>query len=203
MSVPWQTVSDYYLAPSLVVLRNEINESNPNRDKASDGWIGDAAHQLEISDHNPDPTSAPPNVVRAIDVDNNGIDPDRLVAVAIKDRRTNYVIWNGYIWSRIHNFVKRIYTGPSKHTDHVHISIRHDTGFAKDTRPWGFVSQPTQTEDFVMDAETSKQVRQIVQQELRTALGNPNSETDADPTHDSLADVRRDLREIKAALKLP
>jgi hypothetical protein len=195
-------VSDFYLAPSLVTLRNEINESNPNRDKASDGWIGDSAHQLEISDHNPDPTSSPPDVVRAIDVDNDGIDPDRLVAIAIKDRRTNYVIWNGHIWSRLHNFVKKIYTGKSKHTEHVHISIRHDAGFAKDTRPWGFASHPTPVEDFVMDAETSKQVRTIVQQELRTALGNSNSETDADPTHDSIADIRRDLREIKAALKI-
>lgn len=192
-------MSNPYLAPSLVTLRDEINLSNPNRDKASDGWIGDDAHQKEISDHNPDPTSVPPNVVRAIDVDNDGIDPDHLVDVTIHDRRTNYVIWNGHIWSRAYNFGKRVYTGKSKHTEHIHISIRHEAGFVNDTRPWGF-APVDDAEEFVVDAETAKQITAIVQKELRTALGNANSETDADPTHDSLADVRRDLREIKKVL---
>lgn len=58
------------------------------------------------------------------------------------------------------------------------------------------ISPPTG--DIVLDAATSKQfttlVKTVVQAELRTALGNANSDKDADETHDSLADIRRDLR---------
>lgn len=37
--------------------------------------------------------------------------------------------------------------------------------------------------------------------ELRTILGNANSDTDKDPTHDSLADIRRDLADVKENMK--
>ncbi len=58
-----------YLVPSLARLRTEFNQLNPGRDKASDGWIGDAEHQANpTSDHNPDERGA----VHAIDVDNTG-----------------------------------------------------------------------------------------------------------------------------------
>src|SRR5690606_29069239 len=57
----------YYLAPSLVKLRDLINQNWPNRDKSSDGWIGDPSHQARKSDHNPDYSAG--GVVRAIDVD--------------------------------------------------------------------------------------------------------------------------------------
>ena len=43
-----------YLVACLVQLRAEFNAINPRRDKSSDGWIGDVAHQGEVSDHNPD-----------------------------------------------------------------------------------------------------------------------------------------------------
>ena len=34
----------YFLAPSLVALRNGVNAKFPKRDKKSDGWIGDPTH---------------------------------------------------------------------------------------------------------------------------------------------------------------
>ena len=43
----------YTLAPSLVHARAEVNAGWPGRDKTSDGWIGDTAHQSTGSDHNP------------------------------------------------------------------------------------------------------------------------------------------------------
>lgn len=129
-------MSSYHLAPSLVVLRNEINKSNPHRDKRSDGWIGDASHAARKSDHNPD--YAHGGVVRAIDVDVDGISPARLVKVAIKDPRTEYVIWNGYIWSRVRNFKRAVYKGKSPHKDHVHISIRHGHSYETSTMTWKF-----------------------------------------------------------------
>lgn len=135
------TGPNYYLCKAGVALRNEINASNPKRDKRSDGWIGDAAHAATKSDHNPDPSDG--GVVRAIDVDNDGIDPDRLVSVLIKDRRINYVIWNRHIWSRVHGFTKRAYVGASPHTEHVHVSFMHDKKLEADGRPFGYFPAKT------------------------------------------------------------
>jgi hypothetical protein len=68
------------LIPSLVRLRQEFNLINPERDKASDGWIGDAAHQANpTSDHNPDLRG----LVHAIDMDEDlrtpGVSMERCV----------------------------------------------------------------------------------------------------------------------------
>ena len=62
----------------------------------------------------------------------------RLVAIAIKDPRTEYVIWNGYIWSRQYGFRKRVYNGTNKHRTHVHISIRHGASYETSTKRWGY-----------------------------------------------------------------
>lgn len=58
-----------------VTLRDQVNKKWPNRDKSSDGWIGDAAHAANEgwgtngkgSYHNPDPNG----IVHAIDIDNS------------------------------------------------------------------------------------------------------------------------------------
>ena len=47
-------MASWILVPCLVSLRSEFNKLAPGRDKASDGSIGDTAHQQESSDHNPD-----------------------------------------------------------------------------------------------------------------------------------------------------
>jgi hypothetical protein len=78
----------YHLAPSLVRLREQINQEWPQRDTTSDGWIGDTRHQAVKSDHNPDYSAG--GVVRAIDVDKDGIEVDRLLAAVMSDDRTAY-----------------------------------------------------------------------------------------------------------------
>lgn len=117
----------YFLAPALVSLRAQINKRWPDRDKGSDGWIGDASHQARKSDHNPDYASG--GIVRALDVDKDGINVDTLVSAAINDSRTAYVIWNHRIWIRGYGWQR--YTGSNPHTAHVHISIRHTSAAAK------------------------------------------------------------------------
>lgn len=130
----------YFLAPSLVTLRSQINARWPARDKGSDGWIGDASHQARKSDHNPDYDDG--GIVRAIDVDKDGIDVNWLLAVATTDYRTSYVIWQGRIWQRPTGRWST-YTGANRHDHHVHISVRSG-GPDRDPRPWGagLVSNP-------------------------------------------------------------
>lgn len=60
------------------------------------------------------------------------------------------------------------------------------------------IDSPTTPGDIVMDQATSNAIRAIVQEELRTVLGNPNSDTDKDKTHYALGDVQRDLGVLTA-----
>ena len=114
------------LCYSLAQLRSQVNDAFPNRNKASDGWIGDAAHAASNSEHNPNRAG----VVRALDITHdpsNGVDGHRLAADAIAelDRRgvSAYVIFRGRIRSTlVMRGVWRTYTGPNPHNTHVHIS---------------------------------------------------------------------------------
>lgn len=128
-------MAGYFLAPSLVSLRNELNAAHPRRDKASDGWIGDAAHNARKSDHNPDYAAG--GIVRALDVDKDGIDINRLLAIVTRDPRVEYVIWNGGIYTRQNGFRRANYTGANKHTAHMHISIRQTAAGAA-AGGWGY-----------------------------------------------------------------
>lgn len=111
------------LAPALATLRAEVNARWPNRSKAYDGTIGDTAHQARISEHNPDALG----VVRAIDLDINGVNVQQLLNAVIRDDRVHYVIHNRLIYSRTNGWKARNYTGASAHTRHVHISLRNRT----------------------------------------------------------------------------
>ncbi len=72
-----------------VTLRDQVNERWPNRDTASDGWIGDADHASRDSDHNPDAAGW----VHAIDIDKDGIDADALADQLIRYARTKQPGW--------------------------------------------------------------------------------------------------------------
>lgn len=139
-----------YLAPSLATFRATINEQFPKRDKSSDGWIGNAAHAKTTSEHNPDAKGC----VHAIDVDVDDNDPGRdlrreILAAAIGHKAVWYVISNGIIYSRTHNWAARKYTGSNPHFTHVHISILLSDAAESDTTlrlvkteaptPWGTV----------------------------------------------------------------
>lgn len=124
---------EFHLAQSLKDLRSEINTLWPERDKKSDGWIGDPSHKARVSDHNPD--YADGGVVRAIDVDVDGIDLAKLISVIKKDDRTNYYITNGKIYGA-EKFLARPYKGSNPHKLHIHISIKH-TKAAEKGGSWG------------------------------------------------------------------
>lgn len=112
------------LANSLVQLRNQVNAAFPNRSKASDGWIGDAAHAASASDHNPNAAG----VVCALDITNSpqtGFDVHALADRIRLNRHSNlkYIIsnrritgpWNGWTWQP--------YGGSNPHSSHAHFSV--------------------------------------------------------------------------------
>jgi len=124
------------VARSLEVLRDQINAAYPGRNTASDGTIGDAAHQASVSDHNPDAGG----VVRALDITHDldsGCDIDRLTdeLVASRDPRISYLIANGLITGPDYGWVWDSYDGSDPHTNHFHLSVVGD-GRADDPRPW-------------------------------------------------------------------
>jgi hypothetical protein len=130
------------LEPALVVLRNEFNLLNPKRDHTSDGWIGDAAHQAEVSDHNPDSRG----IVHAIDTDKDGLEVNKIVAYLVSrckagaEKRLTYIIWNRTIWSATHGWTARKYTGVNPHTKHFHISGKAGTTYENDKKTWGIAA---------------------------------------------------------------
>lgn len=130
----------YWLSEAGATLRAQIDKRWPTRDKASDGWIGDASHAAVASDHNPCWTCSGDSygVVRAIDVDSD-LDRDhpeaaqRLANDLIEcaregkdDGRLSYVIYDRKIASGTYasSFWQwRAYTGSDPHTNHVHVSF--------------------------------------------------------------------------------
>ena len=124
------------LAPSLVRARVTLDARWPDRDRTSDGWIGDAAHQARQSDHNPNARG----IVDAIDVDVDGIHVPTLIAACIVHPATHYVIHNRRIMDRDDRFRPMIYTGANPHDKHLHESIRQSMSAENDPTPWSLLA---------------------------------------------------------------
>lgn len=136
------------LAPSLVDLIEEVDARWPKRDKSSDGSIGDQAHASRTSEHNPDHDAdpMPTGYVSAVDITKDSASMMETVRKAlVGDSRVWYVIHNGYIWSRTHNWEKREYDGSNPHTKHLHVSLRQTATAAADTSSWGIANAPAPT----------------------------------------------------------
>jgi hypothetical protein len=122
------------LSKAAIQLREQFDDSFPDRDRTSDGWIGDTRHAARKSDHNPDEQGW----VRAIDVDKDlhkGSKPDlmpdlvdqlRLACKAKTEKRISYIIFDGQICSSILNWKWRKYTGANKHKAHAHFSFKKE-----------------------------------------------------------------------------
>lgn len=135
------------LVPCLALLRATFDDLFPDRDHASDGWIGDAAHRQETSDHNPDSRG----LVHAIDVDDDlgeGADMQAFVDFLVgrcrsgAEKRLIYVIYNRRIASATHEWAWRTYTGESPHTEHAHFSAGSTPGRENDTTSWHLEEVP-------------------------------------------------------------
>lgn len=152
------------LVASLVTLRDEFNELAPNRDKSTDGWIGDTSHQGGASDHNPDESGNTSyedadsiDEVHAIDVDKDlklsGWSMQKCVDIIVgrhksgKDHRLQYVIYNRKIWSRSWGWTADSYSGSNPHDKHAHFSNRYETENEANTKPWGLLAEQEAEDD--------------------------------------------------------
>lgn len=137
-------MATWRVANSLNMLLRQINAAYPNRDKSSDGSIGDAAHASRSSDHNPwvkDSGGQP--VVTARDFSNDAPYMDsHLLALKLiesKDKRIKYVIDHGKIAAGEAGpqpWTWRKYTGSNQHDHHVHVSVREQQKYFDDETPW-------------------------------------------------------------------
>lgn len=136
------------VAESLLKLRDQINAAYPNRDKKSDGSIGDAKHATRSSDHNPWVRDGKMGVVTAIDIDEDLGDGGSLehIITAIRksrDKRVKYIIYEGRITvagSDLQRWKK--YTGSNAHKQHAHISVHSDRKLFDSSAEWDLGIEP-------------------------------------------------------------
>jgi hypothetical protein len=173
----------WYVARSLNLLREEVNQSAPNRSKRSDGSIGDAAHSSRTSDHNP---CSCHQAVCARDITHDpkgGFDSYafadwlRLRCQSGVEDRVKYVISNSRIASPRNGWVWRSYTGANPHDKHVHVSVEHGTEVFNKTSPWGWWTPPPEppppTGGFLMALTDSQQAE--VYERVMGSLPGPYS----------------------------
>jgi hypothetical protein len=135
----------WYLAPSLSVLRGEVDTRWPRRDHTSDGTIGDEAHQSRESDHNPNSRGS----VDAWDMDKDGVNVTEVIAAFQQHPSSHYWIWNRQIADRDTGWRRRPYSGDNPHTQHVHFSIRQTAAAEQNRQAWGLLEDTVTPAEFV------------------------------------------------------
>jgi hypothetical protein len=111
--------------------REQVDQSFPDRDRRSDGWVADARHVAAgRSDHIPNASGW----VFALDIDRDlagqsgkpDLMPnlaDQIRQAAKRDKRIKYIIFDGRIASPILGWRWRTYKGSNPHRKHCHISF--------------------------------------------------------------------------------
>jgi len=127
------------LTNGLKNLRAQVDTRWPDRDKHSDGTIGDPAHAAGTSGHNPDDTSYgnaewdgdsdSKQEVRAWDMDADLCEDGTTAQMVVDHIRSlnpssvlRYIIFNRKIYKAQNGWKPETYTGPSDHTEHIHFS---------------------------------------------------------------------------------
>ena len=126
------------VAPAIRQLLKQVNAGWPNRTRASDGTLGDAAHNARCKGADAASGLCDHSTGRALDIT---LDPERgpnldaLAEALLKDPRCRYVIWKARIANpAIAGGAWRPYTGSNPHTRHLHVSVLEE--MRNDARPW-------------------------------------------------------------------
>jgi hypothetical protein len=212
----------WVVVPNLDEAKTQLDARFPNRDKASDGGIGNLAHQKESSSHNPDKTGKPEHrdgdskdEVRARDFDADLRDPsvnmEQVVQHWVNLARqgklwwVRYIIYKRRIWHKRDNYVTRNYTGKNTHDKHVHVNSEF-TQAADDVRGtnWGLndintpAPQPHIREPLVVDGELGPKTIRRWQEVMGTT---PDGKID--PKNSQLVRaVQQRLRTVDHTLKV-
>lgn len=150
------TPRGWVVVAALQAMLAELNAVAPNRDKASDGSIGDYQHSTGTSGHNPDDTpgttaestdSDSIAEVRARDFDKDlnqpGLTMEMVAQYLVRECRAGritwikYLIFNRRIWAASSDWETREYTGVNPHDHHMHVSCKGDTASENNTKPLG------------------------------------------------------------------
>jgi hypothetical protein len=121
-----------------VTLRRQVDQAFPKRDRRSDGWIGDKAHQARQSDHNPDARGW----VHALDIDADLYGPKRpgvgrdtawVLAEQLREyarrkrpgsERLKYIVYRDQICSGTYSNTFWTWRGKGYgHMAHIHVSF--------------------------------------------------------------------------------
>jgi hypothetical protein len=197
MTNPWR------VAKSLLELRDEVDRRSPDRSKASDGTIGNAAHAARTSDHNPWVQDGGTGVVTAMDITNDpehGFDSSDFADWLRKrcksgmENRVKYVISDRRIASATHeNWAWRAYSGSNPHEHHVHISVLSTKNHYDNTSSWGWDEEDDVSKaDAVAALQDKSLVRNIDAEGKTTGTNSP-------VRFQELADQKLDF--IKATVK--
>jgi hypothetical protein len=142
--MPW------VLTRGLTTWRNEINTVFPNREKYTDGSVGDSSHSGSTSGHNPDITGKAEyrdrdskDEVRAIDVDKDlrsTVTMEQVIQYLVRLGRAGvylpfrYFIYRGRIWRKSTGWKTEVYTGANNHNEHAHFS----GDYTQKADEWGY-----------------------------------------------------------------
>lgn len=203
-------MATWILVPCLGQLRTELNRLAPNRDKDSDGTIGDDAHQSRVSDHNDDEVGNVPIIdaddkheVHAVDLDDDLREPGLTMEMVVQhvitrcrsgaERRLRYVIYNRRIWEQSNDWRQRTYSGDNPHTQHAHFSSSYETKLEASTASWRLEDIPvalTESDKDWLEATITRIVDARVDQltaatPLNGADGNPDGTSSTPIGHNS------------------
>lgn len=125
---------------------DQVDRLAPNRSYASDGTIGDAAHQATSSKHNPTRVSwSSTPLIFAGDITHDPADgcdigvlfeQVRIECAAGRERRIWLLIWNRRYCSPNTGWQWKAYTGSNPHTAHGHIEANTTSSIADSTAPF-------------------------------------------------------------------
>lgn len=139
--------NNWSVCECIVTIVSEANKIAPGRSQASDGTIGDQAHQSRKSDHNPDIyrkvcavdiTHDPAHGFDAWKVANNLADK----IIRGTEKRIEYIVaFNGKVtqifsYKFFGGWKWRSYSGDS-HASHIHISFVHTRSINSQIQPFG------------------------------------------------------------------
>ncbi len=186
--------------PAIIAFENEMNTAFPNRDRSSDGEVGDARHAESVSNHNRDESG---NTGRWHDADKidevHARDTDRdlrtpgwrmeMVLAILLDRvrrgvekRITEIIFDGYIYTKARGWTKRKYSGSNPHDKHIHLSYAYGSGSGQDnpeniTTPYGILTAVRESQKPVKPAPTDpKWSDMATKQEVKDACREALSE---------------------------